>query len=474
MVFTAPVFLFVFLPVSLLLIWGAPPRIRLLIVWLVSLLFYAWGEKGYVLLMAVSIAFNFALGLALASAPSPFWRRCVLVVGLSVNVGLLIFFKYTPWIVENLAALAHAWGGTWSQPRLHIHLPIGISFFTFEAISYLVDVYRGTIAATRNPIKLGVFLTLFPHLIAGPVVRYGDIARALDHHRLDASQAARGIRRFLVGLSKKLLLANPAGHAADLIFAQQPDLLAPSAIAWGALCYTLQIYLDFSGYTDMAIGVGRLVGFELNENFHYPYAAESITDFWRRWHISLSSWFRDYVYIPLGGNRLGVARTAVHLLIVFSLCGLWHGASWNFLLWGWYHGLFLILERVVRVVLRAPDRRPWLIVPRHVYVVVVVLVGWIFFRADDVHHALALLQGLGRLGESSGHPVSDYWNRESLLAMMIGSVVAMPVAPRLRNWLERCGQWGKAIEVIGLISLAILCWIVVVSETYNPFIYFRF
>jgi alginate O-acetyltransferase complex protein AlgI len=474
MVFTSPVFLFLFLPLALMLVWAAPCRFRNGVLLLLGLFFYAWGEKGYVLLMALSIGMNYLFGKLLGRWNECSFGKLVLSVAVLSNLTILIFFKYTNFLLENLHTAFDSFDWSTSIPRTNIHLPIGISFFTFEAISYLVDIRRGTIPATRDPIKLGVFLTLFPHLIAGPIVRYGDMTHSLDHPRLNVAQAARGVRRLLVGLAKKLLLANSAGRTADVIFAHQPDWLAPSAIGLGVLCYTLQIYFDFSGYSDMAIGLGRLVGFELAENFRYPYAADSITDFWRRWHISLSSWFRDYVYIPLGGNRQGLIRTAANLMTVFTLCGLWHGASWSFLLWGWWHGLFLIFERVLSH-LRIPSK--WAIVlavPRHLYVVVVVMLGWIFFRADNLNHAAALFRALFHWDEVAGHPAADFLHRELLLTLIVGGVAALPLPPHLKKWRDHWGFWGRILQTIGLIALAVLCWIVVVSETYDPFIYFRF
>src|SRR5262245_46962456 len=333
MVFSSPVFLFVFLPLALLAYLPAPRALRPAILLTASLFFYAWGEKGYVLLMAASIGVNYVLGLCVGA-----WREgrlgwLVLTLGVLANVALLGFFQSANFFVDNANVALELVG---YSPKLYlkpVHLPIGISFFTFEAIAYLVDVRRGLTQAQRDPIRFGLFMTLFPHLIAGPVVRYRDLAEALERCEVRFDQFVSGVRRFIVGLAKKVLLANALARTADLIFTQHPDYLDTSAAWLGVVCYALQIYFDFSGYSDMAIGLGRLFGFELIENFRYPYAAASITDFWRRWHISLSSWFRDFVYIPLGGNRRGPILTTMNLMVVFILCGLWHGASWNFLVW---------------------------------------------------------------------------------------------------------------------------------------------
>ncbi|MCX7699571.1 MAG: MBOAT family protein [Gemmataceae bacterium] len=477
MVFTSPVFLFLFLPAALAAVWLSPRQVRLTVLLLASLFFYTWGEKGYVFLIAFSILLNYALGRWIESLDGRPGQRRVLIVAVALNLATLLFFKYTPLLLDTARSILHPIGLTFTLPNVSVHLPIGISFFTFEAISYLVDVRRGTIPATRSPIKLGVFLTLFPHLVAGPIVRYGDISRSLDHHTLDVAQAARGVRRFIIGLSKKLLLANPAGRTADLIFGQDPSLLQPSAVWLGAVCYTLQIYFDFSGYSDMAIGLGRMIGFELSENFHYPYVASSVTEFWRRWHISLSSWFRDYVYIPLGGNRRGPLRTALNLLTVFSLCGLWHGASWSFLIWGWHHGLFLILERWFR---RWNVPTQWELIlawPRRLYMIVVVMIGWIFFRADNLSHALALLRAAVDFRNPAGHPATDYVQLELAIVLGVGWIAAMPLAPMTKPWrdrLERMGGLGRTVEWLLLLALASLCLITVVGGTYDPFIYFRF
>lgn len=474
MVFTSPVFLFLFLPAALAAVWLSPRPVRLTVLLLASLFFYTWGEKGYVVLIAFSILLNYALGRWIESLHGRPGQRTVLIVAVALNLATLLFFKYTPLLLDTARSILHPIGLGYTWPSVSIHLPIGISFFTFEAISYLVDVRRGTIPATRSPIKLGVFLTLFPHLVAGPIVRYGDISRSLDHHALDIAQAARGARRFIIGLSKKLLLANSAGRTADLIFGQDPGLLQPSAVWLGTLCYTLQIYFDFSGYSDMAIGLGRMIGFELSENFHYPYVASSVTEFWRRWHISLSSWFRDYVYIPLGGNRRGPLRTALNLLTVFSLCGLWHGASWSFLIWGWHHGLFLILERSFRK-WNVPTR--WelvLALPRRLYTIVVVMIGWIFFRADNLSHALALLRATVDFHNAIGHTATDYLQRELAIVLGVGWIAAMPLAPITKPCRKRLGLTWSLAEAILLLVLASLCLITVVGGTYDPFIYFRF
>ncbi len=475
MVFSSPVFLFAFLPLALLAYLPAPRALRPAILLTASLVFYAWGEKGYVLLMAASIAVNYVLGLWVGA-----WREwrvgwVVLTFGIVANVALLGFFKYANFFVDNVNGLLEKFN---YYPILHlkpVHLPIGISFFTFEAIAYLVDVRRGLTQAQRDPIRFGLFMTLFPHLIAGPVVRYRDLAAALERCEVNFEQFASGVRRFVVGLAKKVLLANALARTADLVFAQKPEYLDASAAWLGVACYAMQIYFDFSGYSDMAIGLGRLFGFELIENFRYPYTAASITDFWRRWHISLSSWFRDFVYIPLGGNRRGPVATTFNLMTVFLLCGLWHGASWNFLVWGLWHGCFLVLERFVRNV---PLNRPlaallWL--PRHAYTLAVVLLSWVFFRAENLTHAGDLLAAMFG-GMDGGHSWSDYWTPELALALAVGCVGALPLVPLLRSWRERHGNplIFELGELLTLLALLAACIVAMAGGTFDPFIYFRF
>jgi len=475
MVFSSPVFLFLFLPLALLAYLPAPRALRPAILLTASLFFYAWGEKGYVLLMAASIAVNYVLGLWVGAWRERSLGHFVLFLGIAANVALLGFFKYANFIVDNVnAALGHFD----MSPMLYlkpVHLPIGISFFTFEAIAYLVDVRRGLTQAQRDPIRFGLFMTLFPHLIAGPIVRYRDLAAALERCEVNFDQFAAGVRRFIVGLAKKVLLANALARTADLIFAQKPELLDTSAAWLGVVCYALQIYFDFSGYSDMAIGLGRLFGFELVENFRYPYAAASITDFWRRWHISLSSWFRDFVYIPLGGNRRGALATTFNLMTVFVLCGLWHGASWNFLVWGLWHGCFLVLERFVRGV---PLNRPTAIVlwlPRHAYMLAVVLLSWVFFRAENLTRATDLLTTMFG-GSDGGHSWTDYWNRELAIALAVGCIGALPLVPLLRSWRERLGNQVifEIGELLILIALLAACLLAMAGGTFDPFIYFRF
>ncbi len=382
MVFSSITFLLCFLPVTLIAYYLAGNRLRNLVLLLASLLFYAWGEGGYVLIMLLSIALNFVVGRLLDRTEGKQARTAVLAGGIGLNLALLGYFKYGNWLVEIVAGLVPGL----KAPEIladPIHLPIGISFFSFQALSYIIDVYRHDTQSQRNPLHLGLYIASFPQLIAGPIVRYRQVAEQIRHRLHDFSTFASGVERFIFGLSKKVLIANPLSAMADLIFSQQYAHL-PVEIAWlGIICYALQIYFDFSGYSDMAVGLGRMFSFQFPENFNYPYISRSIQEFWRRWHITLSTWFRDYLYIPLGGSRQGAVKTYRNLVVVFLLCGLWHGASWNFVVWGAMHGVFLALER--RVLKRVLQSVPRLFC--HVYTLLVVLVAWVFFRVERLPDA---------------------------------------------------------------------------------------
>src|SRR5436190_13114691 len=401
MLFTSPVFLFLFLPLVLGTYSLLGRRARNGFLLAASLLFYAWGEGIFVLVMCGSIVANYLFGRALDASGQ---RTGLLAVAVATNLALLGCFKYANFLVDNLNAAS----AVLHVAPLHlepIHLPIGISFFTFHALSYLIDVARRRVRAQRSPIDFGLYITLFPQLIAGPIIRYHDIAAQLAGRTVRRERFAAGVRRFVLGLGKKTLIADTLALPADAIFALPPASLTAS-LAWaGALLYTLQIYCDFSAYSDMAIGLARMLGFEFLENFDYPYVSRSITEFWRRWHISLSRWFRDYLYIALGGNRRGPRRTYVNLVTVFFLCGLWHGANWTFVVWGLYHGLFLVLERRGAAAWLAA-RPAWL---ARAYTVFVVLVGWVFFRADSMTAAAGMLRAMAGASLALPTPFSAGW-----------------------------------------------------------------
>jgi len=480
MLFSSPIFLFLFLPLVLGVYFLAPRPWKNAILLLASLFFYAWGEKFYVLVMVGSILGNYLLGLGIEASKQRRAGRVLLALAVVLNLALLISCKYANFLADNLNVVLTSFDVP-SVRLKPVHLPIGISFFTFEALAYLIDIRRGQTTAARNPINFGLFMTFFPHLIAGPVVRYRDLATAIESRSASRAQVASGIRRFILGLAKKMLLANTFAQTAEALFRLPPAELAASAAWLGLLCYTLQIYFDFSGYSDMAIGLGRLFGFELNENFAYPYTARSVTEFWRRWHMSLSSWFRDYLYVPLGGNRHGAGRTYLNLMLVFMFCGLWHGASWNFLAWGMFHGLFLVLERLGGGKLLG-------ILPRslqHGLTLVVMMVGWVFFEAKSLAHAGGFLSAM--IGLQHGEYVwHDYWGQELALAMIVGLVACCPVWPSIQDrWQRLQGQvkvrWrpalaalGEMVSLVGLSCLFLASMLQLAAGTNNPFIYYRF
>lgn len=492
MLFTSPTFLFLFLPVvwagHTLLLWGGGRgrgsrfRRRAANGWLLvsSLLFYFWGEHQLLGVMLLSIAVDYLAGWWM-KPPERKYRWLGLAGSLTANLALLGYFKYAAFGMNALNQLWLSLGGDSGPfPQLPaIVLPLGISFYTFQSMSYSIDVCRRAVAPTRNLLDFACYVSLFPQLVAGPIVRYRDVANALTHRRLRSDHMASGFSRLIFGLAKKLLLANPLGVTADTVFSLPPGQCGTWMVWGGALSYTLQIYFDFSGYSDMAIGLGRLLGFEFKENFRYPYAAQSMRDFWRRWHISLSEWFRDYLYIPLGGNRFGPWRTCLNLCTVFFLCGLWHGASLSFIVWGLYHGGFLAAERLFsRSGLRPPPR-----LLRHGYVLLTVLTGWIFFRADNLHDAWGYLGAMINWQSPSlahAHP-SSWLPWPSLAALLAAIPLCTPLTPRFFALFERRGPNGNCLSPLGalclnllLVLLMLLIYQRVLASSYNPFLYFRF
>ncbi len=447
---------------------------------LASLLFYAAGEWQFVPLLLASVALNWWIALRIeASRGRPASRRWM-IAGVVSDLALLFYFKYFEFFATQASVLFFAIPSDIEGPAL----PLGISFFTFHKISYKVDVYRGESSACRSPIDLSLYILLFPQLIAGPIIRFHEIADQLYKRTVSRADFAEGIRRFTVGLAKKVLIANVVAGPADVIFDMDPDELN-MPVAWlGLICYTLQIYFDFSGYSDMAIGLGRMFGFRFPENFNYPYSAQSITDFWRRWHISLSRWFRDYVYVPLGGNRVPPRRLYANLLTVFVLCGFWHGAGWTFLAWGLLHGTFLVFER--SRLGRAVDRLPAF--ARSIYTLTVIMAGWVFFRCASFEAAGFYFAKLA--GFENGKPavafVADYLDSHLAVTLMVAVIASTPVWLRLtelsaafrRNsplsrsrWIDPiAGAAGAAM--VGL--LLTLCAMALASNSYNPFLYYRF
>lgn len=471
MVFSSTVFLFTFLPLVMGLYYLCPASWRNALLLAASLLFYGWGEPEYIIVMMGSIGFNYLCGLWIEKQNvnrkhKPV--RLMLALCVAGNLLLLGWFKYAAFLSENF--------NTWLKagiPILQVALPIGISFYTFQAMSYVIDVYRRKTRAQKNLLRFAVYITLFPQLIAGPIVRYVTIEEQLNNRRLDVEGAAEGIRRFIIGLGKKVLLANQAGILWEEISAMDLGQL-PAATAWlGAAAFTFQIYFDFSGYSDMAIGLGRMLGFTFDENFRYPYMARSITDFWRRWHISLSTWFKEYVYIPLGGNRHGTGRQIINILIVWALTGFWHGANWNFLWWGLYFAALLILEKVFLqdLLMRLPL---WL---QHFYALLLIVLGWVIFALDDGGMFMSYIRAL--TGTAGGFdPRTGYllmtWTIP-LLIMALGSTDLPSKGVRrgfaaLKHYPAICLALRNVFYLLALI-LSTAC---LVSDTYNPFLYFRF
>ena len=479
MLFSSTVFLFAFLPLVLtahLLLRDVRARNALLLA--SSLVFYAWGEHFWVLLLLASTLVNHLFGLWIARRRDRSGDRLALALAVSANLLLLGVFKYANFAADNWNVLAGALG----LPPLAlppIHLPIGISFFTFQSITYVVDVHRRDALAQRSPARVGLYIALFPQLIAGPIVRYRSIARELTERAPRTEDVAAGVRRFVIGLAKKVLLANTFAVPADTIFALPGEQLE-TPVAWlGLLCFGFQIYFDFAGYSDMAIGLGRCFGFHFPENFDWPYTAANLREFWRRWHISLSTFFRDYVYVPLGGNRRGTARTMLNLLAVFLLCGLWHGAAWTFVVWGLVHGAFLALERT-----RFGDALArWPAPLRHGYTLGVVAFAWVFFRADTLVHARSYLSALAGRGAEAGGPFPLVMLFDPLLATALG-FAALSFLPAARRAAARLAEipaapgrpvWPLELARLGAtFALLLLCTMSLAAGTHNPFIYFRF
>ena len=460
MLFSSLLFLFIYLPVTLGVYFLVPPKWRNLWLFAVNLVFYGWGEPVYILLMIFSIALNYAAGLLIVRFREK--GKALLTACIVLNLALLFFFKYYDFLAENLRSLL-----PFLRP-LGLSLPIGISFYTFQAMSYPIDVYRGQVEPQRSYIRFGTFVALFPQLIAGPIVRYRDIAAELNRRSVTRASFASGVRRFLQGLGKKVLLANAVGALWDVYRAADPAALSVADAWLGAVAFTLQIYFDFSGYSDMAIGLGRMLGFAFPENFRYPYLADSITDFWRRWHITLSSWFRDYVYIPLGGNRRGLGRQLLNLLIVWCLTGIWHGASWNYLLWGLYYALLLMLEKAF--LLRRLERGPrWI---AHVYALFLVVVGWVLFSLEDLGQCVRYLSAMFGGGGGLISATFLYYLRSYGPSLVILLLCATPLPRRLFDRLPEKVR-GCVLPVL-LLGVLVLSTAYLVDGSYNPFLYFRF
>ncbi len=497
MLFSSIEFVFLFLPAILAVYlsfylvagrsrWG--PRILNCLLLFISLALYTWSESSYTLVILASIGIDYVCGLLLGKRSEDgrtAGDRVILAASITTNLGLLVFFKYINFGTDTVIKILEAFGiySPVSEPVLQIALPLGISFYTFQSMSYTIDVYLGRVNPTKNWIDFACYVTMFPQLVAGPIVRYREISQFLTNRTIDTKLFASGVKRFVFGLGKKLLIADTLSGPADLVFASEG---VPISVAWlGLVCFTLQIYFDFSGYSDMAIGLCRMLGFRIPENFRHPYSATSMRDFWRRWHISLSNWFRDYVYIPIGGNRLGRFRTYFNLSLVFFLCGLWHGASWTFVIWGLLHGCLLVLERIGLSKILARCWQPL----RHAYVIIAVMICWVMFRCETIGDALEFGRSLVGLADN---PMAQsnfllIFEPDVILAMVVGAILSFPIAKKLdrkyltlQRTLKRpfhrqlvASLWlVVSISVFGLVLF--LSWMQLATTTHQPFLYFRF
>ncbi|MGM7634126.1 MBOAT family O-acyltransferase [Bacillus sp. Hm123] len=459
MVFSSLFFVFLFLPTVLLLYFIFPFKLKNLILLGFSLVFYAWGEPIYIFLMLISIVINYSMGLWIEKKHS----LIILWIGILLNLSIFGYYKYSGFIIENINGLFHT-----SFEIAELPLPIGISFYTFQAISYLIDVYRKDTEAQKNLINLSLYISLFPQLVAGPIVRYKEINEQLKYrvHTMDGFY--EGFKIFTLGLGKKVIIANQMGLLADTIF-DQPATELTTFLTWiGIIAYTLQIYFDFSGYSEMALGLGKMFGFQFPRNFNYPYISKTVGEFWRRWHMTLGNFFRDYIYIPLGGSRVQPIKIYRNLFIVWLLTGVWHGASWNFIVWGLFYGVLIALERGIFG--RALKAAPSFI--QHSYVVLAFIIGWVFFRSPDLTYAIDYLQKMFSFDFRFVAIDAEYYWKQFGLYMVIGIVASLPIYPKLMNLLK--GTKRVLIESAYILLLFGFITIILMTSSYNPFIYFKF
>ncbi len=470
MIFSSVFFLFVFLPVTLILYFIVPWKFKNLLLLLVSLIFYAWGEPIYVFLMLFSIIFNYFGGLQIDSLKQSGDTKKLkfsFLFTLIVNLAILGFFKYYGFVLDSLNSIL-----PFDIPYKELALPIGISFYTFQTLSYIIDVYRGTAEVQKNFISFGTYVTMFPQLIAGPIVRYQDIDKQLRKRTISMYKFGQGMAWFLRGLGKKVLLANNIGMMFDSIHAMGADERSVLTAWLGCLAYTMQIYFDFSGYSDMAIGLGKMFGFEFMLNFNYPYISKSLTEFWRRWHISLGTWFREYVYIPLGGNRVSAAKHIRNIMVVWMLTGLWHGAAWNFVFWGLYHGIVQLIEK--KVLNNVLEKLPNFV--QILYTFIIVMIGWVMFFCTSLKDLGVYLGNMIGIG---GHGFIDstglYYLFTNLILIIICFIACGPTAwKKIQKCALKAGKARQVVATIAYIAIFILSLAYLVNATYNPFLYFRF
>ena len=461
-------FVFMFLPIVCAIYLLVRPEIRNYILLAASMLFYAWGEPKYLAIMILTILVNYTGANYISRSRNLIHRKLLLVATILVDLSFLFYFKYFNFVLDNINHLFHT-----HIDFIDVIMPIGISFYTFQALSYVVDVYRGEVKAQRDIYKLALYITLFPQLVAGPIVKYHDVAEQISCRTVTFDKVAYGVKRFIIGLAKKMLIANTLGAVADKIFAQPVEQF-DTLTAWiGAIAYTLQLYYDFSGYSDMAIGLGSIFGFKFLENFNYPYISKSITEFWRRWHISLSTWFKEYLYIPLGGNRVSQRRNLFNLFVVFLATGIWHGASWNFVFWGLWHGMFIIFEKITGWHKRSGGLK--INIAQHLYTIFAFVIGWVMFRADNMAYACEYIKNMfGLIAEHQiAYKLPYYIDNIEIIAFTAAVFCAMPLFKGMLD-IKYKHKVLRTLVNVWLILLFVLSSAEIAASTYNPFIYFRF
>lgn len=466
MVFSSIVFLFTFLPIMLLAYYISPKKIKNFVLLIGSLIFYAWGEPVYIFLMIFTTISNYILARIISIMKKENKRKMYLIFTIVLDLAILGFFKYWGLIIESINGIFST-----SIEYTQLALPIGISFYTFQALSYVIDVYLKKVEVQKNIIDFGAYITMFPQLVAGPIVRYSDIAIQLKSREHTLNAFGIGVEKFIIGLGKKVLLANNIGMLWDTIQVQSLSELSVLTAWLGAIAYTLQIYFDFSGYSDMAIGLGRMFGFKFIKNFDYPYISKSVTEFWRRWHISLSSWFKEYVYIPLGGNRYGIAKQIRNLLIVWGLTGLWHGASYNFIIWGLYYGVLLIVEKFIlgKYIEKLPN------IIKNIYTMIIVIIGWIFFASPDLGWAvdyIKILFGVGKNAFIDSNFI--YYIKNYLILLIILIIASRPFVYNIFSKLKKQDNSWAIIAAIIEFAMFVIVIAYLLNASYNPFLYFRF
>ncbi len=466
MLFSSMTFVFLFLPIVCLIYLLAKKELHNAILLAASILFYAWGEPRYLAIMILTILANYVGAIALDKHKK--YKKPILLATIAVDLSFLLYFKYFNFFIDNINSIF-----AMDISFLEVIMPIGISFYTFQAMSYLIDVYKGDAKVQKDIYKLALYISLFPQLVAGPIVKYRDVDEQIDHRTVTFDKVSYGVKRFIIGLAKKMLLANTLGAVADEIFGL-PVAQASPQLAWvGAIFYSLQLFYDFSGYSDMAIGLGSIFGFKFLENFNYPYISKSITEFWRRWHISLSTWFKEYLYIPLGGNRKGNVRTYVNLFLVFLATGFWHGASWNFIFWGLWHGVFIIFEKMTGWHKESKSRI--ISGAQHIYTIFVFVIGWVMFRAENMSYATDYIKNMfGLVKEHTAvNDVSSYLDNVEMLALIAGILCAMPVFNKIL-YVKYEHKVLRTLINVWLFILFVVSSATIAASTYNPFIYFRF